>query len=67
MLVTFESIEDKRKVLSAKSKLSGSKAFINNDMTKDQQNMHRERVKEKKTISNKTSAIQNQKGNYIQG
>ena len=42
VLVTFESIEDKRKVLSAKSKLSGSKVFINNNMTKDQQNIERE-------------------------
>ena len=50
VLVTFESIEDKRKVLSAKSKLSGSKVFINNDMTKDQQNIERELRKKKEFL-----------------
>ena len=50
VLVTFESIEDKRKVLSAKSKLSGSKVFINNDMTKDQQNTERELRKKKQFL-----------------
>ena len=50
VLVTFESIEDKRKVLYSKSKLAGSKIFISNDLTKDQQNTERELRKKKQFL-----------------
>ena len=36
ILVVFEPIGDKQKVMKAKVKLSGSNLYINNDLTKEQ-------------------------------
>ena len=50
ILVVFESIEDKQKVMKAKAKLRGSNLYINNDLTKEQQIHIRDLQKKKQFL-----------------
>ena len=50
ILVVFESIEDKQKVMKAKVKLRGSNIYISHDLTKEQQIGMRESLKKKQFL-----------------
>ena len=50
VLVSFESMVDKRKVMKAKRKLMGSDVYINNDLTKKQLQVERELKKQKQFL-----------------
>ena len=50
ILVVFESIEDKQKVMKAKVKLRGSNIYVSNDLTKEQQCGMRESLKKKQFL-----------------